>query len=150
MQPTYETDLPIRQLWLRKEFLDWLHPEHGPLPDYMGQVDCCGEKFRCVLWLRGKIVVVALEMLERSRYPDEELNARLMRGTILQTFRWRWSEEGFHGYRRQVTVPPDPGNDEIWMAQIAEELMLESVHIAATSCSGGYQVVEYLRERFRG
>lgn len=142
MVPIYEHDLPIKALrhWPKKTASNWLSPKHGPLPEYLGQVSCANEVFICAAWFHENAIVLALEMLERGRRTEEELRARAMRGTILQTYYWKVRGTSMHCRGYEVPLPPDTGGD--WTHDLTIQLMCASVEIAVTTTSAGWKVRE--------
>lgn len=142
MGPVYEHDLPIKTLrhWSKKTVSNWLSPKHGPLPDYLGQVSCANETFICAAWFDKNALVIALEMLERERRIEEELRARSMRGTILQTYYWRTRGSVMSCRGLEVPLPPYIGGD--WAHNLAIQLMCASVEISVTTTSAGWKVRE--------
>ena len=70
--------------WLDKEFTDWLHPSHGPLPDLHCVAHCNGDHYTIAIWLfRNHCTTV----IECPRKPSG-------RGSILWSSRWKVDPAG--------------------------------------------------------
>jgi hypothetical protein len=113
--------------WTKMRLKDWMHPEHGPLPDELALVSGNGNQFKVAVWLTNKHILVALELSDedsRHKWSPE------LRGNILQTFRWTLDiEEEIIQCRTHSFPIPEIEDDEIWRTEIIQTVMKESVKI---------------------
>lgn len=138
MDIEYLGDLPIAGYgeWTSKSLEDWVHPEHGPLPDSLSLVGCKGEDFRVAMWGSPETdcVIAVVEMLDRSRTKEEQDNADTMRGQVLFTIRWTVDEDTIECWNRKFRRPADAGRGEAeWTQRTIQALAIESVRVAATT-----------------
>ena len=70
--------LPSLEQWTGDQFLDWLHPCHGPLPTILAQVDVEDDHYALAVWIYQDRIVTALECPEKPAG----------RGSILWSANW--------------------------------------------------------------
>jgi len=124
--------------WTSKQRKNWLHPDHGPLPDELALLDGNGKTFRVAVWLTNKHILVALETIDES---EEDWSPDL-RGSILQTFRWTMNaEEEIIRCRTHDFPIPDIEDEDQWRESVIQGVMKESVKICLTTKVGtGWRV----------
>lgn len=135
MKIEYLGDAPIPGYgeWTSKSLEDWLHPEHGPLPDGVHLVEAQGEAFRVAVWaVNTNALVTAVEMLDRNRLKEEQIAADGIRGQVLFTIRWVVDEGDVKCWNRLFPLPIQGRHEgeERWKQRIMELLATESVRVA--------------------
>ena len=140
MKVTYLRDLEIEGLgeWTDDRFSDWLHPNHGPLPDHLALLSCEGEEFKVALWSIRSGLTTATELIERTRMVGPENKAERMRGNILYTLFWKLDGEDFICYDRRVPLPNASRfeSDEEWRTRSYRRVTRATVALAATMPMG--------------
>jgi hypothetical protein len=128
--------LPIdpKGSWTSMQRKDWMHPDHGPLPDELALIEGEGRPFKVAVWLTNKHILVALELFKED--PEEDWSEDL-RGEILQTFRWTINAEKETIECRAYDFPiPDIQDDEQWREAVIQTVMRESVRICLNTRVG--------------
>lgn len=112
----------------------WLSPAYQPLPVHTGVVSYrdgdLWEEFLCAGWYGMRNVIIALEMMDRRRTKELELQAARICGWILQTF--RWSLHGPYFMCRKKWILDDCGYGK----EMFRKLMTGSVELAIMTPSG--------------
>jgi hypothetical protein len=129
--------LPIdpKGTWTKKQRKDWMHPDHGPLPDELALIDGKGNQFKVAVWLTDKHLLVALELF--SEDPEEQQVPSDLRGSIMQTFRWTLNaEEGTIQCRAHSFTIPTIEDDEQWREVVIQTVMMKSVKICLETKMG--------------
>jgi len=138
MHIEYLGDLPIPGYgeWNSKSLEDWLHPEHGPLPESLNLVYANREDFRVALWGTSNSIIAAVEMISRNRTKTEQIAADYMRGQVLFTIRWTVDENEVKCWNHSFPIPAQGNSGEAdasWKHRIMKALAVESVRVAITT-----------------
>jgi len=135
---TYEKDLPPdlgQRMRGREQWLNWLHPVHGPFPDLLGELRATMEDnargaFIGAAWLTEKAILTAIEAVEMNEERDIGLGSR-----ILRTYRWTPNGGGpavmVCGARMvpvpEQVLPESPDDEWAWKRGIMISVLRESV-----------------------
>jgi len=96
-------------------------------------------------------MLVAIEMVDRTRSTRESAQAEKMRGQILQTYCWKDDGDGyFYCGDTQYRLPALGQNEEDWRLEIYRDVLLLSTMIAVNSHVGVSRlrgVADVLRSR---
>jgi hypothetical protein len=137
MKISYTDDFPP----LRVHGLHWLSPAHGPGPDHIGlvsyQTETLDEQFLCALWCRGSCIIVALEIIDKTRTKEEVEEVSHLCGWLLHTLRWALVEKELRC--EDESVPLDEGDEEDdveWRLDVYRQVMTSSVRKAIRTPSG--------------
>lgn len=126
----YREDVP----WTRLVGEHWLSPAYQPTPPHMGivsyQEEDLDEEFLCAGWYGKRSVIVAMEMVDRSRPKEMEERVARICGWILQTF--RWNLHGPYFMCRKKWIFDDCGYGK----EMFRKLMTSSVELAIMTPSG--------------
>ena len=137
MDITYEKDLPsdLGHKMKGGQWLNWIHPSHGPFPDLLGELratteDRASGAFIGAAWLTEQAILTAVEALELNGDGDVWLGSR-----ILRTYRWKPDEQGMVCGSRKVRVigrPDEVGEEDVeeewaWKRGVMIGVLMESV-----------------------
>ena len=74
----------VKEHWGREEFTNWLHPYHGPLPDFLCTAHTATDHYVVAGWLHQTHCITVLECPKKP----------VGRGSVLWTARWPMDEDG--------------------------------------------------------
>jgi hypothetical protein len=125
--------------WTCQSWENWLHPLNGPSPDQVHIMAYKDEHFRVAIWESSKYVLTATEMIDRARNKAETEEASSLRGWILDTRYWQFTNRGMMSGGLLVR-PPEDDEDDRWPNQFIVLIARGAVELAITTNTGGYAV----------
>ena len=138
MEINYLGNIPLPGIgqWKTNALADWMHPKHGPLPDYVGLLTCDEFTFKVALWGTPEATLATVELqddYDAFKHPD-------VRGSILYSIRWTVDEDHIKCWNHRFLIPKENNNKDIWQSDLAKKLMIESVRVAATTNIDGKKI----------